>query len=412
MRLSSLQARRLAIHAQGLDGALPTTTPTRRQLRRAMSNLGVLQIDAVNAIARSHLLVLRARVGGEHDQVRELLDRTAYQHGELAEYWCHEACFVPVEDWHLFQWRMNRAAEGQMYKSLVQFKRDRQDLLDGLLDHITEHGSVTAGQLEPGARKGPWWGWSDTKTALEILFWTGDVTVCHRENFTRHYDRSDRVLGPHAAPSPLTEDEAHHELLLRAARHLGVGAAEDLIDYHRLPKKPARDRLAELVDQGALIEAEVEGWSRPGYVLPGTIPRRRRSRSVLVSPFDPIVWFRPRAERLFDFEYRIEIYVPAPKRVYGYYVLPFLHDDRLRARVDLKADRAEGILRAHGVFGEAGHVTDDTVEALAVELWRLADFLGLGTVEIGDRGDLRDATARAISSSELKERAGAARWDS
>lgn len=371
-----------------------------------MGHLGVLQIDAVNAIARSHLLVLRSRLGGDHDGVRDLLERTAYRHGELAEYWCHEACFVPVEDWNLFRWRMDRARAGDMYKGLVRFGSERADFIAELLGHVTQHGSVTAGDLEPGGRKGPWWGWSDTKTALEWLFWTGDVTVCHRDNFTRHYDLTDRVLAHYADPPAFDEDEAQRELLRRSAGHLGVAAADDLIDYFRLPKRPARARLAEVVEEGHLLEVDVQGWDRPGYMVPDTPAKRRRSRSVLLSPFDPIVWFRPRAQRLFDFEYRIEIYVPAGKRQFGYYVLPFLHDDRLRARVDLKADRADGVLRALGIFGEPGHVTDDTVPALAHELWRLADFLGLDDVEVRTRGDLADLTARAVNSHELRQGGG------
>ena len=366
-----------------------------------MDKLGVLQIDAVNAIARSHLLVLRTRLGGEHDHVRDLLERSAYRHGDFAEYWCHEACFVPAEDWHLFRWRMQRARAGKMYKHLTKFGEERGDFIAQVVSHLEAEGPVSAGQLEPGGRKGPWWGWSDTKIALEWLFWVGDVTVSHRDNFTRHYDLTHRVLGDHAARTPVDEADAHRELLLRAATHLGVGAADDLIDYFRLPKKEARVRLAELVENGDLTTAEVQGWDRPGYLAPDTTARRRRSRSALLSPFDPIVWFRPRAERVFNFHYRIEIYVPEPKRVYGYYVLPFLHDDRLRARVDLKADRAESVLRVHGVFGEADHVTDDTVASLAEELCRLASFCGLDRVDVGDRGDMAAEVRRAISSRDL-----------
>ena len=328
-----------------------------------MGHLGVLQIDAVNAVARSHLLVLRARLGGEHNQVRDLLDRAAYRHRDLAEYWCHEACYVPTEDWPLFHWRMQRARRGESYKHVARFAADRPGFVDDVLQHITENGPTSAGALEPGGRKGPWWGWSDTKIALEWLFWIGQVTVSHRENFTRHYDLAERVLPEQTAAVPPDEDTAHRELLLRAARHLGVGAAEDLIDYHRLPKRNGRIRLAELVESGDLAKVAVDGWDHPGYLLSGVTLGRRASRSVLLSPFDPIVWFRPRAERLFGFNYRIEIYVPASKRVHGYYVLPFLHDDDLRARVDVRADRQASILRVHAAFSEPGKIDADAIEA-------------------------------------------------
>jgi uncharacterized protein YcaQ len=397
MQISSLQARRLAVNAQGLDRPLTNGALTRRHLRRAMENLGVLQIDAVNAVARSHLLVLRARLGGEHDQVRDLLERASYRHRDLAEYWCHEACFVPTDDWSLFHWRMQRARRGETYKHMARFAAERADFVDEVERHLERHGPTAAGQLEQGGRKGPWWGWSDSKIALEWLFWTGRVTVTRRENFTRHYDLVERVLPSEALSAPPGEADAHRQLLLRAARHLGVAAAEDLIDYHRLPKREGRARLAELVEDQRLTEARIEGWDRPGYLLPDTTRTRRRSRSVLLSPFDPLVWFRPRAERIFGFDYRIEIYVPAAKRVHGYYVLPFLHDDRLCARVDVKADRAAGVLRVPGAFAEPG-IGDDAAEALAVELWHLARFCGLDALEIGDRGDLSDDLRRAAGS--------------
>lgn len=397
MRISSLQARRLAVSGQGLDRPLGASTPTRHHLGKAMSHLGVLQIDAVNAIARSHLLVLRARLGGEHDQVRDLLERSAYRHRDLAEYWCHEACFVPVDDWPLFDWRMQRARRGQTYKHMAKFAAERPTFIDDIERHITDNGPTTAGLLEPGGRKGPWWGWSDSKIALEWLFWVGRVTVSHRVNFTRHYDLVERVLPEHTTATPPEEPDAHRRLLLRAAEHLGVGAAEDLIDYHRLPKTEGRARLAELVEDGKLVEATIEGWDRPGYVLPDMTRTRRTSRSVLLSPFDPIVWFRPRAERLFGFNYRIEIYVPAEKRIHGYYVLPFLHDDQLRARVDVKADRSTGTLRVPGAFTEPGLTNSDTVEALASELWQLARFCGLDKVDVGDRGDLASDLRRAAA---------------
>lgn len=396
MAMSSTSARRIALAAQGLTAADRSTIPNRASLRRAMSHLGVLQIDAVNAVARSHLLVLGARIPGSAASMDELLHRAAYRHRELVEYWCHEACYLPAADWPLFQWRRERARNGETYGRLAALAAERPDFVAEVQRRLAVDGPMSAGQLEPGGRRGPWWGWSDTKMALEWLLWTGRVTVAHRHNFTRHYDLTERVLGAEAEGGP-DEETAHRELLLRAAGHLGIGAAEDLIDYHRLPKRQARQRLRELVDDGKLTTTAVDGWDRPAYLLPDTPLRRRRSRSVLLSPFDPVVWFRPRAERLFGFRYRLEIYVPAHRRTHGYYVLPFLHRDGLRGRVDVTTDRAEGALKVHGSYLEPD-TPPDTIEALALELHRLARFCGADRVVVGDRGDAAVFLNRAVGS--------------
>ncbi len=398
--MSTLSARRIALDAQGLTTVSGSAAPTRATLRRAMSQLGVLQIDAVNAVARSHLLVLGARITGAETAVDRLLHRAAYEHRDLVEYWCHEACYLPTADWPLFQWRRERARRGETYGRLAALAAERPDYVDGVAQRLEAEGPLSAGQLEPGGRRGPWWGWSDAKMALEWLLWTGRVTVSHRHNFTRHYDLSERVLGSIAEGGP-DEETAHRILLLQAARHLGVGAADDLIDYHRLPKRPARQRLRELVEEGGLVETTVEGWDRPAYLLPDTPTRRRRSRSVLLSPFDPVVWFRPRAERLFGFRYRLEIYVPAAKRVHGYYVLPFLHEDGLAARVDVTTDRSAGALLVHGAFLEPA-APPDTVDALATELHRLARFCGVDRVMVGTKGDAVSALGRAVRSSRVE----------
>jgi uncharacterized protein YcaQ len=394
--ISQRQARALALGAQGLLDPENTTAPRdRRHLRRAMGHLGVLQIDAVNAVARSHHLVLRARLGA-HDE--SLLHRSAFKHRELFEYWGHEACFIPIEDHRLYRWRMQRALNGEVWKGIRKFAAERSHYLGTVLTELDERGPLSAGQFSEGSeRRGTWWGWSDSKLALEWLFWIGEVTTHHREGFTRVYDRTERVI-----PSPIldeptpTEADAQRTLLERAAGHLGIATTSDLADYHRLKMGPARDRVRELVEAGTLEEVSVAGWHEPGYITAGATMPRRRSRSVLLSPFDPVVWCRPRAERIFDFEYRLEIYTPKAKRRYGYYVLPFLHDNALRARLDVRADRAAGVLTVPGAYEEPDAMQDEALDHLAVELRRLAQWLGLPRVEIGDRGTLSTRLAKVM----------------
>lgn len=386
--LSSSQARRIALGAQGFARPRPTGRVDRRHLRRLLDDVGIIQIDSVNVLVRSQELPLFARLG---DHPRSLIpDATAG--GDLFEYWVHEACHVPVGLRPLFQWAM----EGHpRWKSMRRFAAENASLIDDVRRRLRDEGPLVASDLELRDRpKGQWWDWDDGKYALEHLFRTGEVTATRRPNdFARVYDLSERVLPAEilAAPAP-SEDDAKKELLVLAARHHGVGTAADLADYHRLTH--TRRLFAELVEEGRLRSVTVEGWSQPAFLHPdAALPRRIQARALL-SPFDPVVWFRDRGERLFDFHYRIEIYVPRPKRRYGYYVLPFLLGDRIVGRVDLKADRKNGRLLALGAFGEPGIDPSEVGAEMRAELDSMAAWLGLDSgVVVSDHGDLAPAVA-------------------
>ena len=402
-RLSLRAARRLAIGAQGLASPLPGGRLDVRHLRRAMDRMGLLQIDAVNVLARSHLLVLRARVGGTHDAVLGLLERSAYARRtaerELTEYWGHEASFVRVADWPRFRWRMKRALAGEMWSGYARFGASEQGRIAAAMKWLDANGPASSAELDagmgwgPGVR-GPWGTRSNGKMALAWLFWTGQVGVADRTGFVRRYDLIERVLPPEVLTTDIDEPTAHRALLADAAQCLGVATADDLIDYHRLPKRVAPARLAELVEDNQLTEVAVEGWDRPGYVAAGQRAARRRSRSVLLSPFDPLVWHRPRAERLFGFHYRIEIYTPKAKRQYGYFVLPFLHDDALVARLDVRFDRGRNVLEVPASWAEPGSwpsgapAETKALEALAAELHALSAWCGAEGVSVLSRGEL------------------------
>jgi uncharacterized protein len=342
-----------------------------------LSRVGLLQIDSVNVLVRAHYLPAFSRLG-PYD--RDLLDRASHRPPRrLFEYWGHEASLLPVALQPLLRWRMERAST-DAWGSVRRIQRRRPELISALVGQVRERGPVAASELaeERPGRAGAWWDWSDVKWALAWLFWSGRITCARRRNFERLYDLPDRVLPKRvlAEPTPAVED-AQRDLVRIAARSLGVAAEPDLRDYFRLPTAEAKDRIAELVEGGELQPVEVEGWGRTrGYLEAGArIPRRVDARA-LIGPFDSLIWERKRVRRLFGFDYRIEIYVPAAERRHGYYVLPFLLGDRLVARVDLKADRAAGLLRVR-----ARHLEDDapaeTNEALDTELETMAGWLGL-----------------------------------
>ena len=321
----------------------------------------------------------------------------------LFEYWGHEASLLPVALQPLLRWRMARVDQ-LAWKSVRRIGAERPELLEAVMRTVRERGPLRAADLaaelaaEPPARRsGEMWSWSEEKTALEYLFFAGRLCSSHRVNFERLYDLPERVL-PAAvleAPTP-PEDEAQRQLLLLAAARLGVATEPDLGDYFRLPRTESKARVAELVEAGELLGARVEGWGAPAYVLPGRLPTTRRRPRALLTPFDSLVWSRPRTERLFGFRYRLEIYTPAAKRVHGYYVLPFLLGDRLVARVDAKADRAAGALRVLGAFAEPGADAAEVAEELAAELRLAAGWLGLGRVAVARRGDLAAPLRRAL----------------
>jgi uncharacterized protein len=386
--LSRSQVRRVALHAQGFGNKRPTGRVDRRHLRKVLDHIGLIQIDSVNVLVRSQELPLFARLG---PHPRSLIpDATAA--GELFEYWVHEACHVPVEQRPLYGWMMTSHPR---WKSMREFAAERGDLIGSVLDRLRVDGPLVASDLEMRDRpKGQWWDWDDGKYALEHLFRTGEVSAYRRPNdFARMYDLSERVIPADVLDQPmLDERDAKKELLVLAAKYHGVGTAADLADYHRLVH--TRPLFAELVEEGRLLSVEVEGWKQQAYLHPDAhLPRWVRARALL-SPFDPVVWFRDRAERIFDFHYRIEIYVPKPKRRHGYYVLPFLLGDELVARVDLKADRPSGRLLVQGVFGEPGIDEEEVARELRDELDQMAAWLGLEDgVAVMKNGDLAPALA-------------------
>lgn len=395
--LSAAQARRVALAAQGFVDPRPVGVPDRRALRRVMGRIGVLQIDSVNVLVRSHYLPIFSRLG---PYPASLLERAAYQAPrDLFEYWGHEASLLPVAAHPLFRWRMERAA-GEAWGGMRRIMRDRPGYIEAVLDEVRARGPIGAGELEEEARprrSGPWWDWHDAKRALEWLFWSGRVTSAGRRGFERLYDLPERVLPAEVIASPTpTEADAQRALMRIAARAFGVGTERDLRDYFRLGVAEARARIAELVEAGELLPVAVEGWRQPAYLDPAAkVPRRVAARALL-SPFDSVVWERERTERMFGMQFRLEIYVPAGKRVHGYYVLPFLLDETLAARVDLKADRAAGILRVQAAWAQDGHSPAVTAEALAAELRSMAGWLGMERVEAVDRGDLAPSLRRAL----------------
>ena len=403
---SLAQARRLALAAQGFGG-VTAAVPGTAQLARMLRRLGVVQIDSVNALVRSHYLPLFSRLGHYSP---ELLDQLAWGKGrqrKLFEYWGHEASLLPLELYPLLRWRMQRARQGQgIYRQLAAFGREQQPTIARVLVAVAERGALGAGSLSTREeRAGPWWDWSAEKHALEWLFAAGEVTVAGRRGFERLYDLPQRVL-----PASLwseegpAEPDAQRGLLLHAATALGVATEKDLRDYFRLAPADARRGLEELTEEGRLQRCRVQGWSQPAYCLGTPKVPRKVVASALLSPFDSLVWERDRTERLFDFRYRLEIYTPAHKRVYGYYVLPFLHQERIAARVDLRAERAQQRLAVHALHEEATGLDEAGIEALAASLWRLAGWLGLETVQVNcvraGTARLRAALARVTLSGE------------
>lgn len=391
VELSVAQARRMALAAQGFTDPRPTGRIDRRHLRRVFDRVNVIQVDSVNVLVRSQELPLFARLG---PHPRTML-ADAIDGGELFEYWAHVAAIVPSDQHRLFRWRMGA---DHFWQSIPRLAREKPGFVDEVLQRIRDTGPITAADLEQRVgKKGSWWSWDDGKIALEYLFHKGLlVGVRRRRDFARQYDLAERVLPAAAldAPTP-TEADARKELLTLAARSYGVATIEDLTDYHRQGRQTIKPLVAELVEEGVLLPATVEGWSKPAFVhRDAKVPRRVDARALL-SPFDSLVWFRDRTERLFDFFYRIEIYVPAPKRIHGYYVLPYLLGDRLVGRVDLKADRAAGVLRVQGAYVEPGVDALEAAGPLAEELRLMAGWLELDAVGATSRGELAQALQRA-----------------
>ncbi|WP_081866379.1 winged helix-turn-helix domain-containing protein [Blastococcus sp. URHD0036] len=387
-RLPAPLARRIALAAQGFADARPTGGVDSRQLRRVTDRLAVVQIDSVNVLSRSHYLPYFSRLGAYR---REALDDFTGRRHELFEYWAHEASYLPVRLHPYLRWRM-AAAEEHAWGNMVRLQRERPGYVAEVLDRVREQGPTRAGELLETRRErsGTMWNWHPGKVALEWLFFTGVLTARARTaGFERVYDLTERVFPAAVVQAPTPDPaEAFRELVRTAARALGVATERDLRDYFRLRPAAARTAIEELADAGELIPVRVDGWSAPAWLDPAARrPRWVRARALL-SPFDSLVWERPRVERLFGFRYRLEIYTPAEKRVHGYYVLPFLLGDRIVARADLKADRQAGALLVQAVHGEDGVDRPEVATELAAELRLMADWLRLERVVVAGAGDL------------------------
>jgi len=391
--ISAAEARRIAIAAQGLADPRPTGKVTLRHLRKVMDQIGLIQIDSVNVLVRSQELPLFARLG---PHPRDLIDK-ATTAGELFEYWVHEASHVPTKDYHLYRWKM---AHEHRWSEVQRLKDRRPEFLKEVLARVESGGPVVSGEFN--ARVGPkgtWWDWDDAKIALEHLFWTGQITARRRPNdFARLYELTERWIPREALDHPvLSEHDARKELLMMAAKHHGIGTYTDFADYHRQNRPKSRPLFNELLEDGRLMPVRVEGWKEQAYLHPDARRPRRVSARALLSPFDSLIFFRERVERVFGFHYRIEIYVPPPKRVFGYYVLPFLLGDELVGRVDLKSDRATNTLLVQGSFAEPGVPDEVIVPELADELRLMAGWLGLQRIVVMPRGDLATSLAESLA---------------
>ncbi len=389
--MSPAQARRIALAAQGFGR--PAGTVGTRQLGVLLQRLGVLQLDSVNVFERSHYLPVFARLGA-YD--KGMLDRLLFERdSDYIEYWAHQASVVPTRAWPLFGWRM--AFFRERHRPTADWAREHSVMLDFLRAELAEKGPLTAGQVEhdENVRTGPWWGWSAVKTGLEVLFLRGEVVASGRRNFERRYDLAERKVPAGILHEEVAEDDAVRELVRIGVRALGIGTVRDIADYFRLKQAPTKTALRELVDSGEVHAVTVPGWNQPAFLHGAARIPRRIEAAALLSPFDPIVWERERTLRMFGFHYRIEIYTPAPKRVFGYYTLPLLIDEALVGRIDLKSDRRAGVLRVQSAWREGDAAVDlDRVVAL---LRATASWQGLERIEVVERGDLASELARAAA---------------
>ena len=394
------QARRAILAAQGFatsrfrDRSLTGTdaTPTARTLLSTIRRLGLLQIDSVNVLTRAHYLPLFSRLGA-YDRQR-LDDLAGRAPRRLFEYWGHEASLIPVESEPLLRHRM---AQGWVWSGPRRVAEDQPELLARVLAAVGRHGPATAVELEAAlGHDGPrtqdyhWgWNWSDVKRALEYLFGTGQITAAGRDRgFSRRYDLPSRVIPADVLTRPTPAPaEATTALIDIAARALGVATATDLSDYLRLSAKESRDAVESLVAAGRLEPVSVPGWPPAWRHATATVPRRVPGNAIL-APFDPLIWRRERLERVFGMRYRVEIYVPRDRRQYGYYVLPFLRAGEMVARVDLKWDRAAGLLRVPGSWSEPEHDPGEIAADLYQELVLLAGWLGARDIEVADNGSV------------------------
>jgi hypothetical protein len=401
-QISTQQARRIAIAAQGLAAPRPAGRVDRRHLRKVMGRLQLLQLDSVPVVIRSHYMPLFSRLGPYR---ADLLDELAYDADEWFEAWSHEASLLAVEMEPWLRWSKQRAREGATWRHLHTLAKKDPGYVDAVLGEVKARGPIAASDLsDPRPRSGPWWGSRSVGSlALDWLFRIGAVGVRRTRGFAKQFDLLERIVPERirGASTP-SFDDSLDELLVRSAAAHGIATADCLVDYFRLPVRPAKARLATLVREGRLVACEVEGWKRPAYRHPAAKRPRRLGAAALLSPFDPLVWNRKRIDTLFGFDYRIEIYTPAEKRRYGYYVLPFLLGDRLVARFDLKTDRERGVLRVLAAHVEDGAETREVANAAVHELSQLARFVGADRVTVARKGNLAKALADRARASDAR----------
>jgi uncharacterized protein len=396
--VSPALARRIALAAQGFGRPHPET-PGVRQVGGTLDRLAVLQIDSVNVFERSHYIPVFSRIG-PYDKSN--LDQiTMGRRGRMMEYWGHQASFIPRELWPHFEFRRQEFREhGSEWGGWLV---ENRSLADWLRCELLANGPMRAGEIEHDAneRRGPWWGWSDVKRTLEWMFRVGEVVCVERQRFERVYALPEQALPSELLSASVAPDDAARELVARATSALGIATEADIADYWRMKRPPVREAVRALHDAGELLPVEVPGWTTGGRPTPTWVHRdarrpRRLDTAAVLSPFDPVVWFRPRSERLFDFHYRIEIYTPEPDRKFGYYSLPVLIDDDVVGRVDLKSDRKAGVLRVQSAWAESdapAHVA----ERLAPVLRRAAEWQGLSAIDVVDRGDLAPALRAEVA---------------
>ena len=396
-KISQPTARRIAIAAQGLH-TRAAATPTARHLDAVIARIGLLQLDSVAILARAHYLPLYSRLGAYN---RSLLDEAAWgKKRRWFEYWGHEASLLPFALQPLLRWRMAAATNGEgLWPNLTKFHREHAPYIKSIHAHITKNGPATASDFEGEKGAAGWWGWGQAKRALEFLFWSGELTAASRRGFERVYDIPERVLPAAILSQPTpTKSDAQRELLRLSAAAHGIGNVTDLADYFRISPRTARPLIAELVEEGTLRKIDIDGLRGDWFLHRNArIPRKIEAQSLL-SPFDPLIWERDRVAKLFAFQYRLEIYTPAHKRVHGYYVLPFLLGDRLVARVDLKADRANSKLHVLSAYAEP-EAPPETAESLHAELGHLAAWLSLDNIVIANKGDLASKLRKQASAS-------------
>jgi hypothetical protein len=402
LELSAAEARRLALVSLGFGARKPARAGT-AHVRATIARLSAIQIDSVNVVARAHYLPTFSRYG---PYPTSALDTLAHGRRELFEYWGHAACFLPMELYPLMRWRMENqcAAWGDVSAKGRQF-------VEAVYREVEERGPIAAGELSMGGKStGPWWGWSKGKRAIELLFRQGRVAVAGRRNFERLYDIPERVIPQTVLRSgAVAATEAKKTLIMRAARAMGIGTAREIAQYFHIDawwdrlstdgrRAPAKTHVLfdELVEEGRLQRVRVEGWGQPALVASGVKIPRSIEASAIVSPFDPVLWERRWTKAVFGFDYQIEIYVPGPKRIYGYYVLPFLFGDRFAARVDLKAERKTSTLIVHAAYVEPGFNERRVATALASELRSMAAWLSLESFAVGSKGNLAPALTRAL----------------